>query len=78
LRADEYFIQVDFAIEELISLLYPLDRTGVAEGPKAWHGFAFCCIENRLAVENLSNDVPRLNYVYHIVAHSIKVKCGYT
>ncbi len=71
LRADEYFVHVDFAMEVLISLLYPFDRFGVAEGPSAWQGFAFCCIRNRPTVENLSNEVPRPNDVDYYVIYSI-------
>jgi hypothetical protein len=72
LRADEYFVHVDFAIEVLISLLYPFAKFGVSEEPNAWLGFAFCCIRNRPAVENLSNEVPGLNDVYDYVIYGIK------
>jgi hypothetical protein len=72
LRAEEYFVHVDFAIEAMISLLYPFAKFGVAEEPSAWLGFGFCCIRNWPAVENLSNEVPGSNDVYDYVIYGIK------
>jgi hypothetical protein len=58
LSADEYFVQVDLAMEEFIMLWYPDIREGLEDAPKAWAASVIVCMWNLLAVENLSRSDP--------------------
>jgi hypothetical protein len=58
LRAEEYFVQVDFAMAEFTIPKYPLYKFGSASGPRVFFASVRSCNWKRLVFEYLSREQP--------------------